>query len=60
VPGAPPELLSPEPLQALPLLSAQPRRSPLSRSACRTHLRSVSAVEPIFFPIELIAALCDA
>src|SRR5512132_4408965 len=32
---------------------------PLSRSACRTQPRSVSAVQPIFAAIEPIAAHCD-
>jgi hypothetical protein len=37
-----------------------PSRRPWSRSACRTHPRSVSALQPIFAAIELIAAHCEA
>src|SRR5215211_5843627 len=37
-----------------------PARSPWSRSACRTHLRKVSAVQPIFAAIEPIADHCEA
>src|SRR6476620_9722056 len=37
-----------------------PARRPWSRSACRTHLRSVSAVQPIFDAIEPIAAHCES
>src|SRR5207344_3311700 len=37
-----------------------PARRPWSRSACRTHLRSVSAVHPIFAAIEPIAAHCES
>jgi hypothetical protein len=37
-----------------------PARFPWSRSACRTQLRSVSAVQPIFAAIETIAAHCEA
>ena len=51
------------PLQGLdPLRSALvgPARMPRSRSACRTHLRSVSAVQPIFAAIEPIASHCEA
>ncbi len=36
-----------------------PGRTPLSRSPWRTHLRSVSAVQPILPAIDLIAAHCD-
>ena len=36
-----------------------PSRTPSSRSACRTHLRSVSPVQPIFNAIELIADHCE-
>src|SRR3546814_5225704 len=32
---------------------------PSSRSTCRTHLRSVSAVQPILPAIELIAPHCE-
>src|SRR2546422_4534410 len=35
-------------------------RSPPSRSACRTQLRSGSAAHPIFSAIEVITAHCDA
>ena len=37
-----------------------PARRLWSRSACRTHLRSVSGVQPIFAAIEPIAAHCEA
>src|SRR5437867_6618885 len=37
-----------------------PARRPWSRSAWRTHLRSVSAVQPIFAAIEPIAAHCES
>jgi len=37
-----------------------PARLPLSRSDCRSQLRSVSPVQPILDAIELIAARCDA
>lgn len=37
-----------------------PGRLPWSRSACRTQPRNVSAVQPIFAAIELIAAHCEA
>ena len=37
----------------------RPRPCPASRSACRTHFRSVSAVQPILPAIEPIAAHCD-
>ena len=37
-----------------------PARRPWSRSACRTHLRSVSAVQPTFAAIEPIAAHCES
>jgi hypothetical protein len=37
---------------------AGPERLPWSRSACRTHLRKVSAVHPILLAIETIAAHC--
>src|SRR5262245_55965697 len=37
-----------------------PGRLPWSRSACRTHLRKVSPVQPILVAIELIAAHCDS
>ena len=40
--------------------SSAPGRCPASRSACRTHFRSVSAVQPIFPAIDPIAAHCDA
>src|SRR5438552_15148628 len=36
-----------------------PGRAPLSRSPWRTHLRSVSAVQPILPAIDSIAAHCD-
>src|SRR4051812_45691103 len=36
-----------------------PGRAPLSRSPWRTHLRSVSAVQPILLAIDSIAAHCD-
>src|SRR3954469_13990386 len=36
-----------------------PGRTPLSRSPWRTHLRSVSAVQPILEAIDSIAAHCD-
>src|SRR5690606_20963443 len=38
----------------------RPPRRPLSRSAWRTQLRSVSAVHPIFSETDRIAAHCDA
>src|SRR5437867_12703004 len=38
----------------------RPGRLPASRSAWRTHFRSVSAVQPIFSAIEVIAAHCDS
>ena len=38
----------------------RPGRLPLSRSACLTHLRRVSAVQPILLAIELIAAHWDS
>src|SRR5688572_5199409 len=37
-----------------------PGRWPASRSACRTHFRSVSALQPIFSATELIAAHCES
>ena len=37
-----------------------PAPRPRSRSACRTHFRSVSAVQPIFAAIEPIASHCEA
>ena len=37
-----------------------PARRPRSRSPCRTHLRRVSAVHPIFAAIDPIAAHCDS
>ena len=36
-----------------------PGRRPWSRSACRTHLRNVSLVQPIFSAIDPIAAHCE-
>src|SRR5262245_46061709 len=36
----------------------RPGRFPWSRSACRTHLREVSSVQPILVAIETIAAHC--
>ena len=36
-----------------------PARSPVSRSACRTHLRSVSGLQPILAAIEHVAAHCE-
>src|SRR5262249_34961903 len=38
----------------------KPGRVPSSRSAWRTHFRSVSAVQPIFSAIEVIAAHCES
>src|SRR5215470_12432070 len=38
----------------------RPGRFPASRSAWRTHFRSVSAVQPIFSAMEVIAAHCDS
>ena len=38
----------------------RPGRRPSSRSAWRTHFRSVSAVQPIFSAIEVIAAHCES
>jgi hypothetical protein len=37
----------------------RPGRRPLSRSACRTQWRSVSAAHPIFSAIDVIAAHCE-
>ena len=38
----------------------RPARWPRSRSACRTHFRKVSAVQPIFEAIDAIAAHCGS
>jgi hypothetical protein len=46
-------------LDALLLGVVEPGRTPLSRSPWRTHLRSVSAVQPILPAIDSIAAHCD-
>ena len=37
-----------------------PERKPSSASACRTQRRSVSAVQPIFWAIDSMAAHCDS
>src|SRR5690606_16837613 len=48
-----------ERLHPRPLVRRQAGRSPWSRSARRTQLRSVSAVHPIFPAIDSIAAHCE-
>ena len=40
--------------------SCRPLRWPVSRSACRTHRRRVSAVHPSLLAIDAIAAHCEA
>ena len=47
-------------IPSAPISTCRERRTPSSRSAWRTHLRSVSAEHPIFDDTEPMAAHCDS